>query len=183
MSIVQRMDPATYERLAVSSEYKLTELWDGIPVEKPIVSDAHGDTMVNIAVAIAPQLDRDVARLRINHAKLAIPGGNYFIPDVAVLPASAGRDPAAADLWHVPAFLVVENWSPSTGGYDARVKIPAYMARGDAEIWRVHPLERTVRRWVRQPDGRYAETLVEGGRIALAALPGVEVELAAIFRS
>jgi Uma2 family endonuclease len=182
MSIAQRIDPATYERLAVLEEHKLTELWDGVPVEKPVMRQGHGDAMVFLALALGPQLDLGHVRLRVNHTKLAIPGGNYFIPDVAIVPAPAIGVPDAADLFHVPAFLVVESWSPSTGACDARVKIPGYKARGDAEIWRVHPIERSVVRWVRQPDGRYDETLVTSGRIGLAALPGVAVDLADVFR-
>lgn len=182
MAIAQRMDPATYERLAAHDEYERTELWDGVPVEKPTMSHGHGDVMVALVIAIDPQLDFGQARLRVNHAKLAVPGGTYYIPDVAILPAAAFGEPTDADLNHAPAMLVAENWSPSTGAYDVNVKLPGYMARGDAEIWRVHPLERIVTRWVRMPDGRYQETTIADGRIELAALPGVGVDVASVFR-
>ncbi len=181
MVIAQRMDPATYERLAVYGEYLRTELWDGVLVEKPTMSQGHGDVMVKLVVALRLQLDRARARVRVNHAKLAILGGSYFIPDLTIPPAEAFTDPRAADLFHVPAFLVVEVWSPSTGSYDIDVKLPAYRARGDAEIWRIHPPGRSIARWVRQPDGGYAESVVTGGRIALAALPEVEIDTAEIF--
>lgn len=182
MATAQRMDPATYERLAVLDEFKRTELWDGVPVEKPSMGHGHGDVMVALVAAIDHQLDFGRARLRVNHARLAIPGGSCYIPDIAILPAAAFGAIGDADLFHEPAMLVAENWSPSTGTYDVNVKFPSYMARGDVELWRVHPLERTVTRWVRMPDGRYEETTIAAGRIELAALPGVGVDLASIFR-
>jgi Uma2 family endonuclease len=183
MAIAQRMDPATYERLAVLDEFKRTELWDGVPVEKPTMSQGHGDALVELTLALRLRIDRVRGRVRVNHAKLAIPGGNFFIPDLAILPADAFTDPTAADLFHVPAFLVVEVWSPSTGSYDIDVKLPAYRARGDAEIWRVYPPERSITRWVRRPDGAYLESVVTAGRIALAALPDVEIDVADVFRA
>ncbi len=76
---------------------------------------------------------------------------------------------------------MVEIWSPSTGGYDLDVKVTACKARGDAEIWRLHPHQRTLTRWVRQPGGSCAEFVHTGGVIELHALPGVTVDLDALF--
>jgi Uma2 family endonuclease len=77
--------------------------------------------------------------------------------------------------------LVVEVWSPSTGSYDIDAKLPAYQTRGDQEIWRVHPFERTVTVWRRQPDGTYQKTVHVEGSITVASLPGVTIELAELF--
>lgn len=182
MVIARRMEPATFERLAVYAEYLRAELWDGVLVEKPVMSPRHGDVVVELAFALQSQIERARARVRIDHAKLAILGGNYVIPDLALIPTSALTNPDDADLYHGPVLFVAEVWSPTTGGYDSADNVPGYMARGDAEIWRIHPVERTVTRWVREPDGEYAESVVTGGRIVLAALPEVEIDTAQIVR-
>ena len=77
--------------------------------------------------------------------------------------------------------LVVEVWSPSTGDFDVAVKLREYQLRGDAEIWLVHPYDRTLTAWRRQTDGGYSETLYREGSIEPVALPGVRIELAALF--
>ena len=77
--------------------------------------------------------------------------------------------------------LVVEIWSPSTGGYDVNVKLAEYQRRGDAEIWLVHPYDRTVTAWRRQPEGTYAESLHTSGVIEPIALPGVRIDLDTFF--
>jgi Uma2 family endonuclease len=77
--------------------------------------------------------------------------------------------------------LVVEVWSRSTGEYDVEEKLAAYQQRGDLEIWRIHPYERTLTAWRRLPDGSYDETIHQEGVVSVAALPGVEINLTALF--
>jgi Uma2 family endonuclease len=77
--------------------------------------------------------------------------------------------------------LVVEVWSPSTGGYDIEAKLTEYQLRGDLEIWRVHPFERTVTTWIRQLDSGYLETLHGSGVVRPVVLPGVAIDLDALF--
>lgn len=183
MVVSQRMDNATYERNAVDFRYLRTELHDGVPVEKPVMSRIHGDLGLEVAFVVRTQIDPARFRLRANHAKLAIPGRSYFIPDVAVLPAAVAlADPTEADLYHDPVPLVVEIWSPSTGSYDASVKLPGYRLRGDAEIWWLYPPDRTLTRWVRRPDGGYDEEVLRGGVVEAAALPGVRIDLGRLFQ-
>jgi Uma2 family endonuclease len=115
-----------------------------------------------------------------------VPGGNYRIPDVCVVPlhlvAQRRQDrPTALEIYEEPMPLVVEVWSPSTGEYDVDQKLKEYQQRGDLEIWRLHPYERTLTAWVRQPDGSYAETLYAGGVVRPAHLPGVAIDLDALF--
>jgi Uma2 family endonuclease len=80
-----------------------------------------------------------------------------------------------------PLPLVVEVWSSSTGDYDVDTKLSVYQQRGDLEIWRIHPYERTLTAWRRQPDASYQETLHSDGTIKPMALPGVAIDLDALF--
>ncbi|MFN8557163.1 MAG: Uma2 family endonuclease [Dehalococcoidia bacterium] len=109
----------------------------------------------------------------------------YYVPDVLVIPtALADRlfaQPGAVEVYREPLPLVVEVWSPSTGRLDVDEKIPAYRQRGDAEIWRLHPYERTLMVWTRQADGGYTEAVHRHGRVRSAALPAVEIDLDAFF--
>lgn len=110
---------------------------------------------------------------------------NTYIPDVMVVPLEALRRlfkrPFALEVYDLPLPFVAEVWSPSTGGYDVGEKLAEYQRRGDAEIWRVHPFERTVTAWQRQPDGGYREIVHRGGTVELIALPGVIIDLDALF--
>ena len=107
------------------------------------------------------------------------------MPDVMVVPTClTARASRSCRCWRSsakPLPLVVEVWSPSTGDYDVETKIPVYQQRGDLDIWRLHPYEPSLARWVRQTDGSYAESTHQGGVIELAALPGVTIDLDRLF--
>ena len=175
----------TYRRLSLDDRYAHCELHDGRLLEKPGMSVEHGDTMVLLATTLAGQLDRNEYRLRIDHARLRRSSRNYYIPDLAVVPTALERalrqNPGSLDAYAEPLPLVVEIWSPSTGGYDIGAKLPEYQQRGDREIWYIHPYERTLTAWRRQPDGSYAETVYRGGKVRPESLPNVEIDLDALF--
>lgn len=61
------------------------------------------------------------------------------------------------------------------------MKIPEYQHRGDLEIWRIHPYERTLTSWVRQSDGTYRQSIYQDGVVTPTALPGVMIALAELF--
>ena len=61
--------------------------------------------------------------------------------------------------------------SRSTGYYDVDAKLPEYQRRGDLEIWRIHPYERTLIAWRCQADGSYTESLYTSGTVQSAATP------------
>ena len=113
------------------------------------------------------------------------PGATYFIPDVFVVPTAYVTplldQQDVLEVYDQPLPLVVEVWSRSTGDYDVEEKLAVYQQRGDLEIWRIHPYERTLTIWRRLPDGRYEETLHREGIVRPTALPGVEIDLAALF--
>ncbi len=78
---------------------------------------------------------------------------------------------------------MAEVWSPSTGDYDVEDRLPEHQRRGDAEIWRLHPYERTVTIWRRLDDGSYSESVVVSGSVQPIALPGVTIDVDPLFAS
>lgn len=174
-----------YRELAMNDQDRTWELWDGVLVEKPSMSVKHDDFATYVGIAVANQLDPAVYRVSINGAKTRYTARNYFIPDVAAVPASLvfsrWNDPAAFNDYSEPLPLVVEVWSRTTGDYDFAAKLPVYERRGDREIWYVHPYERTLSARRRQPDGSYTETLHTLGIVPVLSLPGVTIDLAALL--
>jgi len=138
-----------------------------------------------LAAALANQLDRRVYRVNVNGGKTRRSARNYYIPDVVVIPATFQLpfedDPRAFNAFSEPLPLVVEVWSLSTGAYDFETKLEGYRERGDAEIWFIHPYERTLTAWRRQPDGSYAEETYRGGLVPVTSLPGVLIDFDALL--
>src|SRR5439155_5814764 len=117
--------------------------------------------------------------------KLRTSTGSYYVPDLCVIPAAYVRQmlerPGTFEAHNGPVPFVLEVWSPSTGDYDVDTKLPEYRWRGDAEIWRIHPIERTLILWRRWPDGSYVELHHPGGPIAIASLPAVTINVDELF--
>ena len=125
-------------------------------------------------------------QFRITEAgKLQTSTGSYYVPDLCVIPTAyvlrLHERPGTFEAYAEPVPFVLEVWSPSTGDYDVDTKLPEYRWRGDAEIWRIHPTERSLIVWRRQPDGSYAELHHAGGPIAIASLPGVIINVGELF--
>ena len=161
MAVAQRMTEQDYERFVLSGVEGLWELHDGRLVEKPGMSWKHSAIASMLGIFLQNQLDFDEYRVFFE-TRVRRPEATVLLPDVMVLPTSSGdaiRDDPALAIFSGPLLLVVEIWSPSTGDYDVDAKIPVYKQRGDLEIWRIHPFERTLTRWHRQPDGSYRESL------------------------
>ena len=185
MAVVQRVDAATYERLAVREAYRFVELRDGALVEKPPVTFRHARTIQRLGRDLTGQLDPDDHLVFVESVRLRA-GGAYLIPDVVVVPtdierAHVDRDPNRLAVYGEPMPLVVEVWLPSTGAYDVRAKLPLYQARGDREIRFVHPPERTLTAWARRDDGSYAEAIHVGGLVEATTLSGIRIDLAALL--
>ncbi len=185
MVLAQRVTEAAYRELILRDGFVTWELWDGVPREKPLMSAKHGDVSTLLGARLIYQLDRRSYQVRTNHAKARISPRNYYIPDVAVIPTAylgpGWDDPRTPDAYAEPLPLVVEVWSPTTGDYDFAVKLRGYKERGDEEIWYLHPYERTLTVWRRQPDGSYEETVYVGGIVAPASLAGVAIDLDELF--
>jgi Uma2 family endonuclease len=185
MAIETRMSGEAYERLALAEPDQKWELRDGHLREKPGMTAAHNELAVSLGYMMLSQLDRSIYRVRIDAGRLQRPQATYFIPDVFVVPTSYVipllDQQDVLEVYDQPLPLVVEVWSRSTGDYDVAEKITVYQQRGDLEIWRIHPYERTLTAWHRLPDGSYDETIHREGVVSPTALPGVEIDLAALF--
>ena len=179
------LSPEEYEELILGETDRTWELVRGRLREKPAMSMAHGDAALDLAFLLRGQLDRRDFRVSHNHARLKRVDRSYLVPDVVVLRVAdlAGdrADPRTVDAHAAPALLVVEVWSPSTGDYDLEEKLRGYQERGDREVWRLHPFDRTLTAWRRRPDGGYDEVVFGGGQVAPVALPGVTIDLDALF--
>jgi Uma2 family endonuclease len=186
MALPRTTDRVDYPRLALADPDGGWELWAGVPRGKPPMSVAHNWVVRALGRALDRQLDEAAFVVQTNLGRVLWAEGNAFIPDVMVVPIVLARHalaerPDALESYAEPLPFIAEVWSPSTGGYDIRVKLAAYQERGDAEIWRLHPFDRTLTRWLRQDDGAYLELVHTGGIVELAALPGVAIDLDALF--
>ena len=177
---------ADYQRLALEDGDNIWELVCGELVKRPPMTTEHEEIGATLARRLIVQLDERDHSVRANSGRLRIPSGNYRIPDVVVIPRRfvelLRERPGTFEVYSEPMPLVVEVWSRSTGRFDVEDKLREYRERGDLEIWRIHPYERTLIAWVRQPDGGYSETLYREGAVRPAFLPDVEISLADLFR-
>ncbi|MBA2596774.1 MAG: Uma2 family endonuclease [Chloroflexia bacterium] len=184
MAVAQRMSEEAYLEIVQSGQEGAWELHDGRLVEKPGMSWDHGRIVTRLISLFDQQLD-PAEFLVFTELRVRRPAATIFLPDIMVVPTSYGEPfrgrPGTLAIFADPLPLVVEVWSPSTGDYDVDTTLPAYQQRGDREIWRIHPYERTLTSWRRQPDGSYRETLHREGTIAPVALPGVTIDIAALF--
>lgn len=179
MAVINRISEQEYRELALSEPH--WELWDGEPREKPGMSSTHEDIAAYLSYLLQGQLDRKEWRLSVNGAKTQISASTYFIPDVVVVPAASviefRDDPRHLAAHAEPLPLVVEVWSRTTGSYDFERKLSTYRERGDAEIWYIHPYQRTLTVWLHQPDGSYTTQVFASGKVTLTSLPGVVIDL------
>jgi Uma2 family endonuclease len=175
----------TYAELALSEAGHRLELHDGVLVEKPPMSIEHNRNLRRLGRFFDRHLDPSQYEVSISTSRLYLPDNTYYIPDLVVIPISAveelGERQDVLEVFAAPMPLVVEIWSPSTGDYDINEKIPRYRERGDLEIWRIHPFERTITAWRRQSDGGYHDTVYSLGTIEPLALPGMRFEVEALF--
>jgi Uma2 family endonuclease len=181
MAIATRLSEQEYREFVLGDDDHTWELWDGVLVEKPLMSRRHDDLAAYFGHLLMSQLDRDVYRVNINGGKTRYTARNYLVPDVVVIPAAwvlpFANDPDAFNAYDEPLPLVVEIWSKTTGDYDVEAKLPIYRQRGDLEIWYLHPYKRTLTVWRRQADGNYAAAVYTGGIVPVVSLPAVSIDL------
>ena len=174
-----------FEEIAYEDRDGRWELHEGRLRGKPFVSQQHGDLYYQLGLQLGILVDRNAMWINTNNPRVRTPNGNVYIPDLVVIPAELGRSHRAPEhrlaIYDEALPLVVEVWSPSTGDYDVATKVPAYQARGDQEIWRLHPFDATLTIWRRRPDGSYDEETRATGVVEVASLPGVRIDLDALF--
>lgn len=173
----------TYRQVALEDREGLWELHCGRLVQKPGMSYEHGYLTTRLLRLLFSQIDEQTYDLRSNSGRVRT-SGSYYIPDVFVIPTEVfkpHRGERGLEFYDTPLPLVVEVWSPSTGDYDVNVKLREYQRRGDAEIWLIHPYDRTLTAWRRQTDGSYTETSHRAGVIEPVALPNVRIDLDTFF--
>ena len=184
MDVEQRISEEQYQQFVLAQPNGQWELHDGRLVEKSSVTWEHADIAMELAYLLRHQISRDEYRVFIE-SRVRRPAATIFTPDVMVVPTAYGEPfrgrPDTLAIFSDPLPLIVEIWSSSTGEYDVDAKLPVYQQRGDLEIWRIHPYERTLIAWRRQSDASYEETIHRGGIITPVALPGVEVDLDILF--
>jgi Uma2 family endonuclease len=184
MAVAQRMTEADYEAFVLSGIEGHWELHDGRLVEKPGMSWEHLGIASFLAHFLLQQLDIERYRVYVE-SRVRRPAATIFLPDVAIVPLDYGDEfwgrPGKLAIFSRPLPLVVEIWSESTGDYDVDTKVPVYQQRGDLEIWRIHPYERTLTRWAKQADDTYEKTSISGGTVRLAAFPDVWIDLDRLF--
>jgi Uma2 family endonuclease len=174
-----------YRELALEDPEGHWELRHGCLRRKPDMTLDHNRVTRELFFALRQQLNPKEFDVIINMGQVRLPGGSYYIPDVYVVPVAMQRElrgRPALEAYEGPLPLVVEVWSPSTGDYDVETKLRDYQQRGDLEIWRLHPYDRTLTTWVRRPDGTYEETIYADGVVSPSALPGVAIDLPPLFR-
>ncbi len=174
----------TFERLALEDPIDKWELHCGRLVRRPEMTMPHNDVATVLLLMLGRQIDPAQYRLRSQSGHVRYTEANYFIPDVAVLPGAATeqfRGSQALEKYDVPLPFVAEVWSPSTGDYDVDAKLPEYRKRGDREIWRIHPFDKTVTAWRRSASGNYERSDYADGDVPIASLPGVVIALDELF--
>lgn len=175
---------ATYRQVAMEDPEGRWELVCGRLRPKPIMTTEHGEVDRKLLRRLILQLDEDEFTVGDN-IRQRVSTGSYYVPDVCVVPRAMVRRlrerPGSFEVYEEPLPLVGEIWSASTGDYDVEEKFPEYKRRGDLEIWRIHPYERTLTAWRRQPDGGYGESVHRGGVFRPAFLPGVAIDLDTLY--
>jgi Uma2 family endonuclease len=171
--------------LTEAGEDSRLEVHQGRLREKPPMCFAHNDVMTYLGFQLGRQLDRKAFHVHIDSGRVRHTEATCYIPDVIVIPARLA-DPFRGkmdvlELYDDPLPVLAEVWSVPTDDYDIDEKIPEYLARGDREILRLHPFERTMTAWRRQPDGTYSKNVFHGGKVELFALPGVVIDLDELF--
>ncbi|MGE0542730.1 MAG: Uma2 family endonuclease [Dehalococcoidia bacterium] len=179
---------ATYEQVVLEDPHSHWELHCARLVEKPPMTAFHADVIDRLYRRIVLQLSEADFAIRADAGRLRRGTGSYYEADLCVVPRSLvnrqkRERPHQLEVYDEPLPLVVEVWSPSIGSHDVVDKIPEYQARGDIEIWRLHPFERTLTAWRRQPDGAYVETVHRGGTIEPIALLDVKIVIDELFDS
>src|SRR5262245_40019388 len=166
MAIESRISEEVYQQIVLAQPDHKWELVEGRLREKPGMTWEHNFIVMLLSHLLLSQLDLG-QYVVFSEGRVRRSTGSIYFPDIAVVPTAFGREfqnqPGVLAIFSQPLPLVIEVWSQSTGDYDVEAKIPEYRRRGDLEIWRIHPYDRSLTTWRLQPDGGYAESIQHEG--------------------
>lgn len=77
-----------YRRIAFGDPQGHLELHHGFLREKPGMSVDHGHIMTRLMRLLDSQLDWGEFQLRVSHARLRVSAGDYYVPDMVVIPTA-----------------------------------------------------------------------------------------------
>jgi Uma2 family endonuclease len=80
MAILNQISEQEYRELALNDPDSRWELWDGMLVEKPLMSMKHDDVAFHLGYLLQSQLNRSVYRVNVNGGRTRHSPRNYFIP-------------------------------------------------------------------------------------------------------
>lgn len=165
------------------------ELIDGEPYcMSPAPTRAHQWILVDFTRQLASALLGHRCQVYAAPFDVRLPEGNevddnirtVVQPDVVVYCDPTKLDDRGAR--GAPDFAV-EILSPSTTARDRRTKTDLYEKHGVREYWIVDPLAKNVEVRILGADGKWAAPTVHarGGRLRIAVLEGLEIDLSTVF--
>jgi Uma2 family endonuclease len=190
MGALDELPLLTRHRLTVTDYYRMAEAGVLAPdarvelIEGEVIDMAPiGPRHASVVARLAQQCARIVGARAVvwSQSPLRLDESNEPQPDLMLLEPRAdyyaAAHPAAADV-----LLLIEV-ADTSARYDREIKLPLYASHGVSEVWIVDLHERCVR-FFRQPaGGGYADATSTGtpGRTAVAALPGVALDLEGVL--
>jgi Uma2 family endonuclease len=172
----------TYEEwLKLPEAEGIEEVVNGEIRKMPPNKILHADTVENLADLLKASADRNTIQVRVSTFGLVIRREPLTtrVPDIAVFVRSQVVDQDG--YIHSAPELIVEVLSPANTRAERAEKLQDYESLGVPEVWVVSPEARTVE-VLSLKDGRLRTTaLLRDGQIKPVHLPGVSVDVAAIW--
>jgi Uma2 family endonuclease len=174
----------TYADYLAWSRSSGDELIDGVAYvkEPPAPSPIHQGIVVELSRQVGNALEDTLSRVFVAPFDVRLPKSNeqgdevdtVVQPDVLIICDRLKTD--SRGIRGAPDWIA-EVLSPSTASYDQIVKLPAYERAGVAEVWLIHPIDRTVAIY-RLEEGRYGRaTILElKGHTQISAVPAVTID-------
>jgi Uma2 family endonuclease len=172
----------TYEEwLKLPEAEGIEEVVNGEIRKMPPNKILHADTVENLADLLKASADRNTIQVRVSTFGLVIRREPLTtrVPDIAVFVRSQVVDQDG--YIHSAPELIVEVLSPANTRAARAEKLQDYESLGVPEVWVISPEARTVE-VLSLKDGRLRTTaLLRDGQIKPVHLPGVSVDVAAIW--
>jgi Uma2 family endonuclease len=157
------------------------ELIEGVIVVTPSPAPMHQIIIHRLAVLLDPQIVASgLGQVMEAPLDVYLEDRNVLQPDVVVLLHDRMNLLGPANIEAAPS-LAIEVLSPSTSRRDQGIKRDLYARFGVPEYWIVDPVARTVTICFDPRDGRYSQETTAVDTAASATIPGLSVELTALF--